>query len=301
MQRKKENENSGNPALHQAVLQMDGADARRWAAAIWSLPDDQAGLVRAIQRLVEGTLVQEWIQPSENLEGDRARFDGFDLVFFETPEQGGEVFSFLEETGWEKIAAEMLTEKELTGLSVFQNEARKVGVEVGERPAVLYRLGVRSMGGELGERIEQAARRAVRQLRGEVWGGKPGLFSKVFCDALRGGIQVNITPNRAGLALLEDLLVEEKEGIYWLEGMVFQSLCDFLGVVLMSQGDVELQWSLCAVEERTGLAPPPLLRVRSRGGAWKLESVGLDVVRALAVPWREKGTRPLAALLTQYQ
>lgn len=301
MRRKKENKNSPIPTLHQAVLQIDAPDARRWTAAVWAISAPERDLIAAIKALIESTLVVEWIQPSgEGGEAPRG-FASFDLVFYEAPKEGSELVQFFQEGGWKRIEGSALGEEELKRLSVFQNEARRESLEIAEAPEALYRLDVERMGGELGARLEDAARRAGRHLKGEVWGEKPGLFSKVFSDALRGSVQMNITPNQAGLALLEDLIAEEGKGIYWLDPLVFQALCDFLGVVLQARGDREVQWSLCAPEKETGLAPPPLLRIRKRGEPWKVVNLGLGVVQALASPWRAGGSRPLAALLGEYE
>lgn len=293
MREKKENKKSPHSSLHQAVLQVNAGTERRWTAVLWSEPVNQEVFLTKLKDLINSTLVQEWIQPPRGGESIPPEFRSFDLLSFVAVPDDEALQSSLFEMGFEAIDFDSFDEEIWERLTVFQNEARRDEIEVPQRPVQGFRLPVHRNQGELADRIIRVCRRAERELSGEVWGEKPGLFSKVFCDVLRGEIQVRIQPDPTGLTILEDLLVDGAEGITWVEPLVFQVLTDFLGVLLQSQGDLEVQWSLCTVEESTGLAPPPLFRVRRQQGSWKIISIGSKVVDGIALSWSRPEKRPL--------
>lgn len=296
MREKKENENSELPCLHRGILQLNADGHRRWAAAVWAWPAEIEVFFGELQALLKGTLVLEWIQPSRGGDSVPPGFQSFDLIAYQSLGTESLIARELERRGFERVMTYGVSPEMLERLTVFQNEARRHGIEQVEDPKVLYRLQVHRASGELAARVGRACRRTERTLRGEVWGEKPGLFSKAFCDALRQEVQVEIPPNESGLATFSDLVVEESEGITWVEPMVFQALADFLGVVLQHRADVEVQWSLCEVDEQTGLAPPPLFRVRRRQRRWQVVPIGLKLVDQISLPRGEQEGRGVVRL-----
>ncbi len=301
MTAKKENKNSPTGAVHPAVLQVSGEQTRRWTVAIWSMEPEISAVLREIQELVEGTLIAHLSYPPSEKERVAESFDSFDLVFFEEPQQN--MIGALTKDGWQTVEMSSLTDDELDRLTVFQNEARKTDQVIPDAPVAMWRMPVDRGAKELRQRIDNAAERTLPKIKGQVWGEQPGWFSKAFCEELRQVVQVNITPDAKGLAALEDIVVDRLEGHLQVhQSIVFQAVCDFIGVLLQTQGHVEVQWGTCPVDENSGLAPAPVMRMRRPGGTWKVLPVGRDVVRRISVPWGAppEKNRLLVALLEEY-
>ena len=282
--------------LHPGVLQIEMEGSRRWAVAVWSIPDRGQDFRDALQRLVRATLALEWIQPLRGGESLPPKFSSVDLILYADPQKNAEVMSALEEMGFSALPTEALTKKVKKRLSVFASEARRQEVEIPDEPVALYRLAVDEPDGELARLLGAVCRRAEAELKGQVWGDEPGRFSKVFCDQLRLEVNTQVLPTSAGLAMLEDVVVNKGTGITWVEPAVFQAICDFVAVVLQSRQDLEVQWGLCAVDEKSGLAPPPVIRLRRRGGPWHTVTLGQEVVARIALPWGEQTGHQLVSL-----
>ena len=298
---KKENKNSPTGAVHPAVLQVSGDQTRRWTVAIWSVNPGASAILREIQELVEGTLIAHLSYPPSEKERVTESFDSFDLVFFEEVPQ--KMIAALTEGGWEPVEVSSLTDDELDRLTVFQSEARKADQVIADGPVAMWRMPVARGAEELRERVDNAAERTLPKIKGQVWGEQPGWFSRAFCEELRQEVQVTITPDAKGLAALEDIVVDRLQGHLQVHrSIVFQAICDFIGVLLQAQGHVEVQWGTCPVDERSGLAPAPVMRMRHPGGVWKVLAVGRDVVRRISVPWGAppEKNRLLVALLEEY-
>ena len=282
--------------LHPGVLQVEIGGSRRWTMAMWSIPKQASEFRRALSHLIRATLVLEWIQPLRQGDDSAPTFASVDLVFYADPATNDDVMAELEALGFAPVSMQEVTPKVKQRLTVFQSEARRQNRESPGDPVAIYRLGVEHRQGELAQRLDSVRQRVESNLGGLVWGDEPGRLSKELCDQLQLEFQTRISPTPTGLAMLEDLLVETRDEIGWVHPVFFQAICDFLGVVLQGNPDLEVQWSLCAVDDRTGLAPPPILRLRRRGGPWHTSAIGQEVVECIALPWSEQTGRQLVAL-----
>lgn len=276
-------------------------ETRRWTGAIWANGSDLSAFKAQIHRLVVGTVLARLSTPASEKDLREQRFDSFDLLFFEEPPQ--KLIESLGEEGWTSVDVSQLTEDEEERLTVFQNEARREGLAIPELPVALVRLPIITDMGPVEERVRGAARRAGDKLGSQMWGERPGQVSKQLYDELRREVQLMVTPDEAGLAIFEDFLVEQAERALWVpHPVIFQALCDFIGVILQARGDREVQWAPSVIDETTGLADAPLLRARQRQGTWRMLPVGRDIVSRVIVPWAPTvaGERRLVALLEDY-
>jgi len=79
------------------------------------------------------------------------------------------------------------------------------------------------------------------------------------------------------------------EVIRWVPPMVFQGLCDAVGVAAAQSLDVDVEWGVCAPDEDDqgdpGFIPPPVVRFRPRsGGRWRFVDLGREILRWCVMP-----------------
>ena len=289
-------------AVHPAVITVQGDQTRRWCMAVWSTDPGEDKLVTGIRDLVEVTTLAAVSQPPSSYEEMREDVNSLDVIFYETPSEA--LAEALEGDGWREERSLGMSAQEYEQLDVLRREAAAVGHQIADRPSALWRLETRPST----EEQRDLAKTVRGAMDGQVWGQSPGWFSKVLCDAgQRQGHLPAIGPTVEGLSTLEKAWVpegEQRHNSMWLvEPMIFQGICDLVAVVLAQQTELEVQWGSCPIDEASGLAPGPLVRVRKSAGTWKNQALGRDVLRELSMPWGspkvEVGSR-LAALVSRY-
>ena len=299
MGEKKENTKLQSTPVHPAVLKVSGDESRRWCAAIWSTDPDERQLVGKIQRLVESTLVAHWMQPPTQYEPQGQVVNSFDLIFYDSVPES--LKQALKDSGFQAVHRPLLAPEEYEQFQAFEEEAIKAGRgEVGN-PVAVWRVSI-----ERPEGLQSPSKlggSVAEKLGDQFWGQAPGWISRVFCEELKEITDVEVSPDRAGLERLERTLFGGPTGgIRWMEPMAYQAVCDFIGVVLQATTSLDVQWGTSPVDEKTGLAPAPVLRVRQSGGDWAMLAVGNDIIRRACVPWGEdvKTERVLLELLADY-
>ena len=91
------------------------------------------------------------------------------------------------------------------------------------------------------------------------------------------------TPTLDGLRTLEMLLVSQQAGaIRWIPPMLFQALCDFIGVIGQTLFDRHIAWALC--EPDGDFCTPPLLRLALASGKHIHIPIGLRLVQWWLLP-----------------
>lgn len=246
-----------------------------------------------------------WMQPPAQYEPSGAVVNSFDAVFYESVPEG--LSKRLEDDGFGAVSLQGMATEEYEQFEVLEERARKAGRAVDRRPAELWRLDIVD-GRTRGRDWERLTGRVARGLGDEVWGDNPGWFSRAYCQEMDRQWGAKIWPDKTGLRTLAEQIFDDDrdgEGVRWVDGITFQILCDFLGVVLQSETNLTVQWGTCPVDEDTGLAPAPLLRARAPRGRWDSLPVGQDVMRRLSVDWAgdEESTvgERLASLVDDYE
>lgn len=287
MNKRFRNDSPQTGSIHPAILKVTGDDTRRWCAAVWSVGPGKRQLIGEIRGLVENTLVAHWMQPPAQYEPTGGVVNSLDVLFWETPDRSLEMA--LQEEGWSPVDDRAMRTEEYEQFEAFQGEAKKAGRDVADRPEAIWRMEISATEADDVDPIA-VEQRVAEMLDGEVWGETPGWFSKAYCETLRRRGGPEITPDRRGVARLQEwMFTGDRHAIQRPGALAFQAICDFVGVVLQSVGDEQVQWGTCPVDESTGFAPAPLFRIGS-GGDWRRLSVGVDVTRRAATPWgRESG------------
>ncbi len=279
--------NSQTEAVYPAVLQVSGEQARRWCTAVWSNGPGERRLVGELHRLIQGTLIAHWMQPPAQYELMAQPVNSFDVIFYEAA--GEKLAGKLRTDGWQSVDLGLLPTEEYEQFEVLAEEAAKRGTAIDEGPAQLWRITFDRPGGGGAQGPTQLGADVAKRLGDQVWGQTPGWFSRVFCERLKEMTGVELSPNYEGLRRLEQTVFSQwGRGIRWLEPMAYQAICDFIGVAVQAESSAEVQWGSCPVDERTGLAPAPLLRIRHKKNAWKRIGVGYDVIEQFCVPWGER-------------
>ncbi len=140
----------------------------------------------------------------------------------------------------------------------------------------------------------------IERLGDQIWGQRPGMPSKILATLIQGTLGAHISPDLEGLSTLEMLLVQrDAVGIRWMAPMLFQALCDLMGVVLQAKFRLQVEWGLCEVDGH-GQAAPALLRVtRPEAGAKpRLLPIGQVLMQHTLTP-RDTPHEPMLAAWLQ--
>ncbi len=249
--------------IHQRVLEVGEADGFSWHLAVFVDPGAQRELHRQALALIEATLLAE-------LSGTPAR-----VADRATPRRpAGIVLHELTALPYDAAPALRAFAMAPTPVpdddeswAVWQAEARAVGAVIAPRPLRSWRAGFAHPQGALREKLDRIELAMAQQLGSDVWGNTPGVPSHLLATWLKQEFGEEIRPTPDGLRAAEFLLAPREPGaIRWMGPMLFQALCDLIGVIAQSEYGCAVEWAVCA-EERSGHAPPPVFRIQPKRGA----------------------------------
>jgi hypothetical protein len=244
--------------VHQRVLEVDtGDDGHEWVFTCWEDPGGARALHAQLQPLVEATLLSHLSQPASvdeaKLTPDLRRLRLYCFSPIDGPlTQAVQPFGF--------APSRYQPEQHVARMAALAEEAKRMGQRMPMSPHSVWVADVNPPGA----RLLDLQRGLRASLSADTWGQHPGKPShalaqevaRVFGDTTRP-----ITPNLRGLHTLEGLLVSKTPGrVRWLPPLVFQALCDFIGVVMVSEWGYDLQWAVCE-QDAIGLYPPPHFRI----------------------------------------
>jgi hypothetical protein len=263
--------------VHPRVLEVGLEDHQEWALACWFDPGPDK-LDAQLRRLLEVTFLAEFSQrPSLDLV-DR-NFEAVQLLVFD--ELGAESRDRLEALGFE--SASYVPDNYVERMSAWREEAKDEGLEIPSTPKSVFNAPISRPDPSISSKLEQIQRQMVDKLDGEVFGETPGGPSKLMASFFRQHFNVTITPDRKGLHSFELFLVQETpRTLRWMPPVLFQSLCDFVGVMLQAEHGLTVQWGM-STPDSTGFAPPPVFRVPTDGG-YRQIPVGEEVIRWCVMP-----------------
>lgn len=279
--------------LHPRVLEVELEEGMEWAMAAWEDPG-QLELISYLRRLMESTLLSEMSQPASREDLADRRFDAIELLVFD--ELFGESRFALEQMGFEPVdyQSDRYTER----MEAWREEAREVGFEVPSRPETVWRNVLARPDATLDDKLATVHADLQRSLGNEVWGERPGGPSKALAEKFRQYFNTSVGPNADGLDSFELFLVQEG-GAYvrWMRPLLFQALCDFVGVVLQAHYGFQVDWAVCE-PDANGFVPPPLFRLK-QGTKTANFPVGLHVVRWAMMPVADEDAASIRAELEQ--
>lgn len=278
-------------AVHPRVLEVQLEHHMEWALACWADPGPQA-LREQLRRLLEVTFLAEYSQPATEELVER-NFEAVQLLVFADLDDAAQ--AVLEELGFSSVS--YVPDNYVERMSAWRDEARAAGGEVPNVPRSVWKADIERPSDALAEKLAKLERQMVNKLDGDVWGETPGGPSRLMATYMRQFFNTTVTPSREGLHNFELFLVQETPGkLRWLGPVVFQGLCDFMGVLLQAEHNFTVQWALCTPDS-SGFAPPPVFRVLLPGGHRHV-SIGQLVVQWAVMP-RDEDDPSLATRLDE--
>jgi hypothetical protein len=271
--------------IHPRVLEVTLEEGREWTLACWQDPGpldlgDQLG------RLVRATLLRSFSRPPGELAEDSTSYTGMRLLAFD--ELGPDSRQRLQEFGFQQDTYRPDHYQER--VKAWIQEADAAGHRAGQ-PDSIWHLPLIEPSEPGLEDLRAVATAAARHMEGQVWGETPGAASRHVARELEERFDADLTLGLDSLDVFEELLfAEQGDGFRWTAPMLFQGLCDFVGVVLHGRYDVRVQWGLCEAGP-SGIIPPPTFRL-PRGEHHQTIPIAQRLTDWLVLPADEDGGRP---------
>lgn len=266
-------------ALHPRVLELGPAEGNEWVLALWSDPGSARALHEEVKKLVEATLLAALCRPANTGEALDNPPTGIRLLAFSSV--SGNMQQALQAFGFQLEKTLPWPEERLT---VLRNEGIEAGWQVPEQPLSNWFAPILRPSGSYGEKIERVHELLRQRIGDDFWGNIPGAFSRCSANLIQEHFQETLEPTLDGLRSLELLTVDRKRdgGVRWIPPMLFQSLADFIGVVIQAEWGLGVEWALCEVDD-AGYAPPPLFRI-TRPDRQEHLPIGVHLLRWCVMP-----------------
>lgn len=244
--------------IHERVLVVERPDGFEWVLTVWEDPGGDRALHTGVRRLVEATLLSALSCPASHREAVEQTPRALRLIqLADVPGRADAALRAFGFQPWEAPAS-WLEER----LAALRTEARAVGAPLGDVRAT-WSAEIREPSGMLGDKLRALHTVMTDRLGADVWGATPGGPSRLLAELLRRFFAAEITPTLDGLRTAEVLLVQQGPGfVRWIPPLLFQALCDLVGVVTVATWGEPVQWAVCAPEPG-GFVPPPTFRIDS--------------------------------------
>lgn len=272
------------PSVHPRVLEVGLESGSEWTLAIWG--DDEAETADRVETLLRATLLMELSKPpTEELLA--RRFEAVRLlVFAELSEGTKEKFR---QIGFDEV--DFVPDQYEERMAAWRKEAAQADIQLPGAPASVWRLGIahRNEADEDGAFIATTARTMTERLAEQPWGSSPGSVSRLLARRLEKQYDLDIGLDPKDFNAIAEKVVPQVDGdIRWVSPVIFQALCDYVGVLAHGAFDLEVQWGLC---EKTddGIVPPPTFR-HVRNGEVEMIPVGRALLEWIIMPTPDEST-----------
>ncbi|MEM1418683.1 MAG: hypothetical protein AAGH15_27560, partial [Myxococcota bacterium] len=169
-------------------------------------------------------------------------------------------------------------------MRALRGEASGSGREPPEAPLATYSAPIALPPKPSAHAIEERLRKTFGDA---VFGAPPGELFARLNQALEQEGLAPLAPVATSLDPLEALLGPQPVGpLRWIPPLFFQALADAIAVIATQEFGRKVQWAECGADE-DGVAPPPLVRTRSRDGSaasWEHVPLGLHLLRWCVMP-----------------
>lgn len=249
--------------IHQRVMEVELDTGREWLLTCWADPGSQREFHKQVLALLEAALLVELSRsPRQVREEPVRRFVGIRLIVY--PELPYPVPPAVGAFGMREEAydEESYTER----MAALRAEAKALNIDIPDEPAGVFAAPIAPLDGTLGEKLESIHTMMAERFGDDYWGATPGGPSKLFAEYAKREFQETIAPDLNGLRTFELLLVRNTpDVIRWIPPLLFQALCDFIGVVAQAGFGQNVAWADCG-EDDLGMCPPALFKVAPKGG-----------------------------------
>ncbi len=275
-------------AIHPRVLEVGLEEGYEWSLACWS--DPGASQMRArFGNLVEATLLRKMSRLPVWERDESRRFVAMRLLSFDS--LAADSREVLGELGFEEEVYE--SDRYEERVAAWRQEARGAEIDVPARPVSVWQLPVERSASNAA-RLEAIASRTLETMGEQVWGETPGALSRVAAREIEEAFGREIELGPEGLERLEACLtVDATDAIRWLEPILAQAICDFVGVVLHGTYSIQVQWGVCEPDPR-GVVPAPMFR-RPGTGRGETVPIGRRILEWCVMPVSEGEEAPALA------
>ena len=160
------------------------------------------------------------------------------------------------------------------------------------QPAQLWWAPILAPESTLSTIFEDVEQHLITAQGPRVWGQMPGVPSKLMAHELQKHISLQLAPTLDALHELDMVLIERKAGtLRWMPPMIFQALCDFIGIVASAELGKNIQWGVCEPDRYGGYYEPSLRMVTPKGP--KDIEIGLALYDVVAAAVEDESSIPL--------
>lgn len=242
-------------AIHPRVLEVELEPGHEWTMALWDDPGDE-GVQTELVQLLRATILRELSRPPRQQRNAAREFLGARILSFESLREPTR--SALGSLGWEEQAFD--SEEYSERMKAWRDEAQAADLASPGRPTSIWQLPVAHPDPPRHDRLDEIAETMLESLGDEIWGATPGGMSKLLAKGLEDRFGAEIGLGAGGIdTMVSHVVPEAPDELCWVRPVVFQALCDFVGVVLHGSYGVRVQWGLSEPDQR-GLVPPPMFR-----------------------------------------
>jgi hypothetical protein len=265
------------PVHPRVVHARSSSGDRTIVLASFAPPVSARALAAALKPVVEAALLAELSRSPAELVEDSSQLDALELYAFCEP-----AFDCAPAPALFAMKSASLDEPSAHApLALLRHEALSVDGTVPDEPFARFRAALVRSPHPLAARLARSLCEAAPK---EPWGTKPGALARLCADQLTSFGYAGVEPTRAGIELLEAVVVHRQHGVLrWIEPVLFQALCDLIAVSATVTFGRPVQWGVCEADDETKLAPPPVLLAERDGDQFHVP-LGEHVLRWCVMP-----------------
>jgi len=266
--------------VHVRALAFEEQDALTLGFIVWKDPGGPRVLRRELGLRIEAALLSLLSRSADDLakEGERRPSRLLVLAFDSLAD---DVAGALAPFGLREIAYDAAAFA--TTMALVRGEALRCGADAPDAPVAVYSVPVALPDEPRGTNVETLEAVLREGLAGVVWGERPGSHFLGLSASLGAIDEAPLAPVSASLDRIETIACQLVPGrIRWIPPLVFQAICDSVGVIATKELGRKVDWAPSDAGE-DGLAPPPLLRARLADGTVHIP-IGEHILRWSMMP-----------------
>lgn len=267
-------------ALHPRILELGVDEGDAWVLAMWTDPGSARGAHEQIRKLIEATLLANLTRAADSGSALDRVPSKLRLFVFTTVQESLQTAIRL--FGFELDEDIDIDDQ---ALQTLRKEGIESGWDVPAKPVSCWTATIRQPSTHGPKKLATVHQRLRELINDDCWGSNPGAFSHTAALLYQQELGVEVLPTLRGLDTVEELLAQRdsRNSIRWIPAMLFQSLADFIGVVIQQTYNHKVEWALCEPES-DGFGPPPVFRITYDDGSSEHLNVGMHLLRWCVMP-----------------
>lgn len=274
--------------VHVRALAFEDGDELTVGFIVWKDPGGVRALRRELGVRIEAALLSVLSRSADELTRDGERRPSRILLLtFDAID--GDVASALAPFGLRQVDYDPVAFAQT--MALVRGEAQRCGATSPDAPVAIYSVPVALPDEPRGTNVQTLEAVLREGLAGIVWGEKPGAHFLALSASLGAIDEAPLSPESSALDRIETIVGQLVPGrIRWIPPLVFQAVCDAIGVIATKEHSRKIDWAPCDPDD-DGLAPPPLLRARLPDGMVHIP-IGEHVLRWSMMPLAEGEVPP---------